>query len=351
MDKFGTFRVEHYGRLPNGAIVWLVQLRADSGLQAEILTLGGTLHSLCVPTQAGSVDVVLGKPSLEAYLSNGLCNSSIIGRCANRIAGGTFSLNGKRVQLEQNLGEHCIHGGSGCYAAKNFSFSVYQEKHALRLHLTHLDDGSGGFPGQIHFSIDYVLSDDTLRLEYCAIPTADTPWSVTSHAYFDLNGQGSGKAEEQLLQICADSVLYTAADGIPERLPTKVAGTAFDFRVPRLLHDALLADEPHLRLQGGFDHNYCLNGSGYRRAAILHGCYSHITMEVWTDQPGMQLFTLNQVPTPIEGKNGKQYQAHDAVCLETQQYPNAINEPEFPGCVIMAGKTARSVTALRFLPS
>lgn len=348
MKKFGAFSVECYGQLPGGAVVWLVRLRADSGMQAEILTLGATLHSLCVPASAGTVDVVLGKPSLDGYLQNGLCNSSVIGRCANRISGGAFSLHGERVQLERNFGEHCIHGGSGCYAAKNFAFSVLQEQQALRLHMTHLDDGSGGFPGQLHFSVDYVLSNDALRLEYCAVPTADSPWSVTSHAYFDLNGQGCGAAGEQLLQICADRVLYTAPDGIPEHVPAAVAETAFDFRTPRLLRDALRADAPQLRQQGGFDHNYCLNGSGYRRAAVLHGCRSHVTMELWTDQPGMQLFTLNYVPVPIEGKNGKVYHAHDAVCLETQQYPNAVNEPAFPNCVIRAGETARTVTELRF---
>lgn len=348
MSRFGTFSVESYGQLPGGEVVWLVRLRADSGLQAEVLTLGATLHGVYVPTDAGAVDVVLGKLSLEGYLQNGLCNSSVIGRCANRIEGGTFTLNGRRVQLERNFGGHCIHGGSGCYAAKNFAFSVLQEPQALRLHMTHLDDGAGGFPGQLFFSVDYVLRDDALRLEYGAVPTADTPWSVTSHTYFDLNGHGSDAAEEQLLQISAERVLYTAPDGIPEHVPVEVAGTAFDFRSPRLLRDALRADAPQLRQQAGFDHNYCLDGSGFRRAAVLHGCRSHVTMEVWTDQPGMQLFTLNHVPSPIEGKNGKHYRAHGAVCLETQQYPNAVNEPAFPSCVIRAGETASTVTELRF---
>ena len=140
-----------------------MRLRADSGLQAEVLTLGATLHGVYVPTDAGAVDVVLGKLSLEGYLQNGLCNSSVIGRCANRIEGGTFTLNGRRVQLERNFGGHCIHGGSGCYAAKNFAFSVLQEPQALRLHMTHLDDGAGGFPGQLFFSVDYVLRDSGVR--------------------------------------------------------------------------------------------------------------------------------------------------------------------------------------------
>lgn len=348
MDKFGQIRVEFFGSLPDGTAVWKVGLHAQSGLSAEILTFGAILHSLRVPTDTGEVDVVLGKENLEDYLKFGLCNSGVVGRYANRIAGGTFMLAGEQIRLEQNLGQHCIHGGSGCYMGKNFAFSVVQEPQTLRLHLTCLDDGAGGFPGQLCFSVDYVLSNDTLRLEYCALPTHSTPWNVTSHAYFDLNGHGSGATGEHMLQINADAVLYTSPDGIPQSVPVKVADTSFDFRKPRLLRDALSGDEPQLRQQGGFDHNFCLNDIGCRRAAVLHGCRSNITMEVWTDQPGMQLFTLNTVPFPIQGKDGRQYSAHGAICLETQQYPNAVNEPGFPNPIIPAGQLAKTVTEYRF---
>lgn len=345
---FGTFSAVIFGFLPGGEAVWKISLCAPSGLCAEVLTVGATLHRLYVPTSKEAVDVVLGKASLEEYLKNGLCNSSVIGRCANRIANGKFELNGEEIQLEQNFGKHCIHGGSGCYAAKNFAFSVVQECQAIRLHLTMIDHGQGGFPGQVFFSVDYVLRNNALRIEYRAVPTKDTPWSVTSHAYFDLNGQGSGASLEQLLQIHAEAVLYTATDGIPEAVPHSVAGTAFDFRKARVLREALCSDEMQLRRQGGFDHNYCLAGSGFQQAAILHGCRSHITMEVWTDQPGMQLFTLNQVPQAIMGKDGRTYTTHAGVCLETQQYPNAVNEAAFPNCIIHAGEAAKSVTELRF---
>lgn len=344
----GSFSAEPFGCLPEGGIVWKIRMQESDGLAVEILTLGATIHRLLVPTETGAVDVILGKQSLEDYLRNGLCNSSVIGRCANRIAGGSFLLNGEQIRLEQNLGGHCIHGGSGCYASKNFNFSVIREEEALRLHLTLLDAGAGGFPGQLFFSVDYVLSRDTLRIEYAAVPTQDTPWNVTSHAYFDLNGQGSREAMEQTLQIHADKVLYTTADGIPLPVPVQTEGTVFDFRSPRLLREVYAAEDPQLRQQGGYDHNFCLNGSGFRQAAVLHGCHSHITMEVWTDQPGLQLFTLNQVPRALAGKAGKEYTAYAAVCLETQQYPNAINEPTFPSPVIRAGKKSTSVTALQF---
>lgn len=349
MGQYGTFSAEQFGQTDDGEIVWKLTLCADSGLQVQVLSFGATIHRLLVPTAKGAVDVVLGKASLSDYLQNGLCNSSVIGRCANRIAGGVYMENGRLVQLEQNFGKHCIHGGSGCYAAKNFSFSVRREAQALRLCLRHLDDGAGGFPGHLFFGVDYVLRENALQIEYSAIPTERTPWNVTSHTYFDLNGHGSGQAEDQQLQIFADHVLYTAPDGIPEPAPVPVCGTDFDFRAGRLLRQALCGQDAQLRQQNGFDHNYCLRGSGYRKAAILYGCHSRITMEVWTDEPGLQLFTLNETYGGISGKDGARYRNHDGVCLETQQYPNAVNVSAFPSPFIEAGKRTVRTTCFRFL--
>lgn len=348
MKEIGQIDAVPFGSLPDGTTVWKIGLHAESGLSAEVLTLGATLHSLCVPTSAGIVDVVLGKECLSDYLNNGLCNSGVIGRYANRIAGGCFMLDGEKIQLEQNMGQHCIHGGSGCYMGKSFAFSTAREAEGLRLHMTCLDDGAGGFPGYLYFSVDYVLTNDSLRIEYAALPTQKTPFNVTSHAYFDLNGHGSGATVEHTLQINADSVLFTSPEGIPESLPVRVAGTSFDFRKPVILREALLGREEQLLQQGGFDHNYCLNGTGFRRVATLHSCLTNVTMEVWTDQPGMQLFTLNSVSHPISGKNGKQYGRYGAICLETQQYPNAVNEPEYPNPVIPAGEVSRTVTQFTF---
>ena len=350
MQTFGTYTINSFGQLPDGTEVQRISLAAPSGLTLEVLTLGATIHKLLVPKEDGAVpvDVVLGKQSLGAYQGSGLCNSCVIGRCANRIANATYVHKNRQVQLEANMSRHCIHGGSGCYAGKNFSFDVAREHEAIRLHLAMLDCGQGGFPGLLSFSMDYIVENDRIRVQYQAVPTEDTPWNVTSHAYFDLNGQGSGAAERQLLQINADAFLPAAADGVPTGERRPVADTDFDFRTPHLLEEALKGHDPQLVQFGGFDHNYCLNGQGLHQAAVLQGLESGITMEVWTDMPGLQLFTLNAAPPLLEGKDGKTYGPHDAVCLETQFYPNAVNHPDWPSPIIPAGRVSRTETIFVF---
>lgn len=348
MRTFGTYRIDAFGRLSDGTEVQKISLAAPSGMTLEVLTLGATIHRLLVPTSAGPVDVVLGKPSLDAYRNSGLCNSCVIGRCANRISNASYVYKNHRVHLEANLNQHCIHGGSGCYAGKNFSFDIAREQDAIRLHLSVLDCGQGGFPGLLSFFMDYVVENDRIRVKYQAVPTEDTPWNVTSHAYFDLNGQGSGAAQKQMLQINADAFLPTSVDGVPTGEQRKVACTDFDFRMPRLLEEALKGKDDQLTQFGGFDHNFCLNGKGFRQAAVLQGLESGISMEVWTDMPGLQLFTLNAAPPLLEGKDGKFYSPHDAVCLETQFYPNAVNHPEWPSSIIPGGRISRTETMFLF---
>lgn len=348
MQSFGTYTITEFGALPGGTIVQKITMAAPSGLTLEVLTLGATIHRLWVPAKNGAVDVVLGKADLAGYLAMGLCNSSIIGRFANRVSGASYTYKGRCVPLQANFGQHCIHGGSGCYAGKNFTFAVQREAGALRLQLRLLDRGQGGFPGYAAFGIDYVLENQCVRLEYQAVPTEDTPWNVTSHAYFDLNGHGSGAAAGQLLQLNADAYLPAAADGVPTGEVRCVENTDFDFRIPRLLSDALQGNDPQLTQFGGFDHNFCLSGSGMRQAAELRGLESGICMQVWTDLPGLQLFTLNAVPQGFAGKDGRIYNRHASVCLETQHYPDAVHHPEWPSPMIPAGVCSRTSTAFVF---
>lgn len=346
MQSFGTYAVTVFGTLPDGTEIRKITMTAPSGLSVEVLTLGATIHRLWVPAKNGAVDVVLGKADLAGYLAMGLCNSSVIGRVANRVAGASYTYKGRRVALQANLKTHCIHGGSGCYAGKNFTFAVQREDRALRLQLRLLDCGQGGFPGYVAFGVDYILENNCVRLEYQAVPTEDTPWNVTSHAYFDLNGHGSGGG--QLLQLNADAYLPAAADGVPTGQVRRVEDTDFDFRSPRLISDALRGSDPQLVQFGGFDHNFCLSGAGMRQAAELRGLESGICMQVWTDLPGLQLFTLNAVPQGFTGKDGRIYHRHAAVCLETQHYPDAVHHPQWPSPMIPAGVCSRTSTAFVF---
>lgn len=348
LQRFGTYAVDLFGSLPNGGQIYRITLTAPSGISLEVLSLGATIHRLYIPSEEGLTDVVLGKPDLAAYLENGLCNSSVIGRCANRVAGASYVWKGRRVALQANLGRHCIHGGSGCYAMKEFAFSIRCEPDALRLCLWLMDRGEGGFPGQVAFRVDYVLGDDSVTIEYQAVPTEDTIWNVTSHAYFDLNGHGSGAADKQILRLFADSYLPAFSDGVPTGERRSVEGTCFDFREPRRLSEALQSADEQLSQFGGFDHNFCIDGHGFRQSAELRGLQTGIRMEVWTDCPGMQLFTLNQVPPEFSGKDGRYYSRHGAVCLESQHYPDAIHHPEWPNPVIPAGMCSRTKTAFIF---
>ncbi len=340
---FGSVRREDFGRLPEGTAVEKITLTSPSGLSLQVLTLGATVHALLLPLAGGKpVDVVLGKGTLAEYVQQGLGNASVMGRYANRIGGASYPQDGGTVQLQANFGSHILHGGRGCYAGRVFAPRLRQLEEELQLELMLLDQGEGGFPGQLFFTVTYRLQWDRVILEYRAVPTARTPWNVTSHAYFNLNGHGA--AGDHQLWIGADAYLPAGPDGLPTGEILPVAGTAFDFRRPRRLLEALADSSPQLQQFGGYDHNFCLAGRGLRRAAVLRGLESGLALEVWTDQPGMQLFTFNQVPASLLGKDGASYRAHGAVCLETQNYPDAPNRPQFPNCFLEPGETGLTQT-------
>lgn len=340
---FGNASREEFGRLGDGTEVECITMTSPSGLTLQVLTLGATIHRLLLPRQGSApVDVVLGKENLKRYVANGLGNSSVMGRFANRIGGAAYPQDGGMVLLQPNFGPHMLHGGRGCYAGRVFAPRLIQLEEELRLELFLLDRGEGGFPGQLFSTVTYRLLWDRVILEYGAVPTARTPWNVTSHAYFNLNGHDA--RGDHTLWIDADAYLPASPDGLPTGEILPVEGTAFDFRRPRRLSAALEEQAPQLRQFGGFDHNFCLRGEGLRKAAVLRGEESGLVMEVWTDQPGMQLFTFNQVPLPLSGKDGASYRAHDAVCLETQQYPDAPNRPQFPDCFLEPGEAGHTET-------
>ena len=348
MPNFGTYAADPFGSLPNGGQIYRITLTAPSGISLEVLTLGATIHRLYIPSGEGLTDVVLGKPDLAAYLENGLCNSSVIGRCANRVADASYVWKGRRIALQANFGRHCIHGGSGCYAMKEFAFSIRREPNALRLSLWLLDQGEGGFPGQVAFRVDYVLDNKSVIIEYQAVPTEDTVRNVTRHAYVDINGPGSGAADKQVLRLFAGSYLPAFSNGLPTGKRRSVEGTCFDFRKPVQISDALQGAGEQLSQFGGFDHNFCIDGQGFRQAAELRGMRTGIRMEVWTDCPGIQMFTLNQVPPAFGGKDGRRYSRHGAVCLEAQHYPDAVHHREWPSPMIPAGVCSRTKTAFIF---
>lgn len=339
-----------FGILPDGNIVYACTLDNGNGMKAEILTLGGIIHRLLVPDKNGDVsDVVLGRERLEQYLEDGACKAAVIGRFANRIAGGVYEWNGTKFILEQNDGEALLHSGSGNYASQNFEHSLFIGDDFAGLRLEMLDEGEAGFPGKVEVVVFYRLfADGRLELEYRLLPEEDTPISVTNHAYFNLAGHEKGTLNGHTLWLNADAYLPVGPTVLPTGEIRQVDGTVFDFREEASLTERMKTKDEQLLLVNGYDHNFCLAGSGMRKVAVLSEESSGRAMEVHTDMPGMQLYTTNLLSEPVSGKDGNHYPRHSAVCLETQQYPNAVNEPDFPNAIFPGGQWYVSKTIFKF---
>lgn len=332
-------------------------LRNEHGVQVKITNFGGAITSFILPSNNGpDVDIVMGYDNLDAYL-NGKANfGSIIGRVANRIANGKFSLNGQEYQLTLNNGPHHLHGGPKGYCTKVFAASTATNDSEAELTLKYKsEDGEEGYPGTLDITVTYTLTNENkFRMEFRAVADADTIVNLTNHAYWNLAGHDSGTVFEHTLQVNADE--YTAVDdtGIPtgERLPLMFS--PLDFRTKKQIGSRLNA-------VGGYDHNYVIDqkkakeqgGTGLPVLAVLSESKSSRSMTVASDQPGLQVYTGNLIDAanPIwKGKGGAIYQKFGAVCLEPQLWPDAINHIDqgFPNPILLKGDVYKHTTVLSF---
>lgn len=322
----------------------------DNGtVSVEILQYGGIIKSLCVPDKNGNrTDVVLGRDTLEDYLHNDGYLGALIGRHANRIANSEFKLNGKTYTVGKNEGNNSLHGGNNGFDKKVWSVKAADGSEP-RLEMTITSaDGEEGFPGKLDVAVTYTLTkDNALKINYKAKSDKDTVVNLTNHAYFNLSGHDSGKMTNQKLTI--NSSFYTPNNS--ECMPTgevlKVCGTPFDFRTAKPIGQDINADCEQIQMFGGYDHSFAVDGSGYRLAAIASCEENGVVMEVYTDKPGVQLYTSNGLK---EGsyKNGKKYGVHQAFCLETQYFPNSMANTHFPSPVLRAGEEYNFATEYRF---
>ncbi|MDR2104100.1 MAG: galactose mutarotase [Treponema sp.] len=338
--------VELFGTLPNGENVWRCTLKNKGGMSAQIITLGAIIQSIRTADREGNFEnVVLGRSDLAGYLAPRSPSAAVIGRVANRIKGHTFQIGGKVYDLAANEGNNTLHGGPGNYGRRNFAL-VEADDTLVRLALR--DHGEAGFPGEVDVEVCYRLNDEGLLIQYRVIPTEDTPLNLTNHVYFNLAGHGSGPINEQELQLEAD--FYTPADD--ENIPTgeilRTKGTPFDFSSPRKFGPAIAELAASGDKKGGFDHNFVLNGRGMRKVAWARDGQSGRVMEVFTDLPGMQLFTANHMQEGTPGNDGASYTRHGAFCLETQFFPNTVHVPHFPCCIVPANTVFSSATAYYF---
>ena len=323
-------KTAHTYRLENKSGTWAIL--TDAGAAVVCLFYRG-------------VDIVLGWDTAQEYFPNPGSFGATVGRSANRIGGAAFTLNGKRFELAKNDGENNLHSGPDGYHNRQWETKEVTSHKAVFC----LDspDGDQGYPGRLRVSVTYTLEDDdSLHILYEGVSDADTVVNLTNHTYFNLNRHGSGSAEGHLLKIEADAFTPVAPGLIPTGELRDVEGTPFDFRTPKPIGRDIGADDLQLKLGGGYDHNFAIRGEGLRPAAELTGDQTGITLAVETDRPGVQLYTGNFLRGET-GKGGAVYGKRSAVCLETQFFPNAVNESAFASPVVKAGEPFRSETVWR----
>lgn len=337
-----------FGAVPGEGAAERITLEAGP-LSCDILTYGGILQALRVPDRRGEpVDIVLGFDTLEAYRQQDKYIGALVGRCANRIAGGRFSLDGAAYALAINNGPNHLHGG-----LRGFDRQIWTVEDAGRRYVTlslRSPDGQEGYPGNLDVRVTYTLSEEGLTLDYLAQCDQATPCNLTNHTYFNLAGHNSGPVLDQTIQLLADR--YTPADevSIPTGAVEDVAGTPMDLRQPVIIGLHMQENFPQLRMAGGCDHNWVINGeAGTLRPAARAFCEATgISLELLTTLPGVQFYTGNYLDGCPAGKGGAAYDRHGGFCLETQFYPDTPNHPSFPSCILRPGETWHHTTAFRF---
>jgi aldose 1-epimerase len=341
-----------FGKMPDGLEISLYTLRNANGIQVGITNYGGKVVSLLVPDRRGKLaDVVLGFDTLAPYLGNEPHFGTLIGRFANRIGGGRFSLEGVEYQLPLNRPPNTLHGGM-----EGFDRKVWRARELTGsspgLELSYLSlDGEEGFPGNLTAKAVYTLTDaNELRLDYTATTDKTTLVNLTNHSYFNLAGHGSGDILGHLMTVNADQFTPTDSEQIPTGEIRSVASTPFDFREPAAIGARIDQDDPQLKFGRGYDHNYVINreGPGLVLAARAVEPESGRVLEVLTTQPGVQLYTGNFLDGSLRGKEAKTYPRRSAFCLETQHFPDSPNHPNFPPAVLKPGQTYQETAVFRF---
>ncbi|MGK7952992.1 MAG: galactose-1-epimerase [Xenococcaceae cyanobacterium] len=346
-----------FGRTENGQKVDLYTLTNRNGLVAKITNYGAIITELHIPDSKGKLDdVVLGFDKLEAYQEANpyLYFGAIVGRVANRIANAEFTLDGKQYSLAANANSHHIHGGNKGFDKVVWKAEPINSSQGQALKLTYLSpDGEEGYPGNLAVTAIYTLTNDNeLKLEMTATTDKPTPVNLVNHSYWNLAGHAHGNILGQYLTINADR--YTPSN--EQRIPTgeikSVKDTPYDFIQPRLIGEGIdrLRNTYKQNYPGGYDLNYVLNGKSDKieLAATVYEPQSGRVMELYSNQPGMQFFSGNIGELETPGKEGVVYQNHQGLCLETQHFPDSVNQPNFPSIILRPGETYRHIMVYKF---
>ena len=342
-----------FGNLTSGEEITLYHLENKSGAYAEVMDYGAILVKLCVPDKDGELtDVVLGYDDVQQYEVNGCFFGAIIVRSGNRIAGARFSLYGQEYQLDKNENDNNLHSGPNGFEKKIWTVkNTDSDKNAITFSRIS-PDGENGFPGEFQVSVTYEFTEDnTLQIYYSGISDKATLANMTNHSYFNLSGNPSKAATDHILYINADN--YTPVDQTymttGEIVPVK--DTPMDFTTPKAVgQDITNFDFIQLKYGNGYDHNWVLNTNGdiKKLAAKLTSPESGISLEVYTNEPGIQVYTGNFLDGTAKGKKGIVYNQRASVCLETQHYPDSPNKPQWPSVILEPGQTYNSKCIFKF---
>lgn len=342
-----TTRLADFGALPDGRPVHRLVLGSAPGPVLHVLDLGATVHRLEVTCGDGlRRNVVLGHPTPGEYLDAGDYLGATIGRYANRIAHGRFVLDGREVVVGTHDRGHHLHGGPDGFDRRLWEIVERGDDHGV-LGLVS-PDGDMGFPGAVRATVRFDVGPDGVRIGLEATTDAPTVVNLTSHAYFNLEGDGAGTVDDHYLLLEADQ--YTPADGtgIPLGAHVDVDGTPFDFRRARRIGPAIRTDHEQVALARGIDHNFVIRGEGHRAAAVLSSSRTRTRLELHADQPGLQVYTGNFLDGSGRSSEGLRYRQGDGIALEPQLFPDSPNRPDFPSAVLRPGETYRSTIDLRF---
>jgi len=345
--------VAPFGVLDDGGKVSVYTLTNSTGAEVRIINYGAIVVSLKVPDRAGKLrDVVLGYDNLAGYVQDKAFLGATVGRYANRIAAGKFTLDGKSYQLDLNNGANHLHGGAQGFYRKLWKAEKVAGKGGPGVKLTYVSpDGEGGYPGKVTMTVTYTLTaDNALRIEYQGTSDKPTILNATHHSYFNRSGDPTQTILDEELTIEADQTTAVGAGLIPTGKLADVAGTPLDFRRPSKIGARIDAHDEQMDLGKGYDHNWVLrhHGDGVHQAAQLSDPRSGIVMQVLTDQPGLQFYSGNFLDGTIHGKQGVVYQRRTALCLETQLFPDAPNHPAFPSAELRPGHPYKQTTIYRF---
>ncbi|MCD8006900.1 MAG: galactose mutarotase [Oscillospiraceae bacterium] len=343
-----TVTKRDFGCLSTGEPIDLYELKNSIGAYVEIITYGGAIRSINVPDKNGYIaDVALGYDDISSYENQDKYIGALIGRHGNRIEDAKFRLGRKVYTLGKNDGRNNLHGGFEGFNKKIWDAHVDGEKLVLKYTSP---DGEEGYPATLHVTVKYSFDDDcALKIDYSAVSDGDTICNLTNHCYFNLDGQGTGSIENHSLKINATHFTVGNSECLPTGYVAKVEGTPLDFTDFHVIGERINQKHEQLVFAGGYDHNWCPDGEGFRHMATLKAANTGRVMEVWSDTPGMQFYSGNFLDgTAPYGKNGKPVEKRDGLCLETQFYPNAMKFDNFKKPILKAGEKYHHVTVYKF---